>query len=362
MTHFTAGTGAAQHPESNAPVLRLNALVKSFGPVRVLDGVSLKVRPGTIHALLGGNGSGKSTTIKVLAGVYAADGGELEVGGVPVDLAGYGPEDAERAGLRFVHQDLGLFDDLSIEENFALASGYPVHAAGGIDWKRLRERVASLIAAYGIAGTPDTPIHRLRPADKTLVAIARALQDEESGRLIVVLDEPTASLGRRESTELLERVQLRAAQGQTFVIVSHRMQEVLAVSDDFTVFRDGKVAAHLIDSSPSEEELIAYMAGSQVRALEPTGSISHARSAPLLAFEGDRSRTADGREPHRAPRRDRGCRRARGLGQVDTALAGIRVLPPGAGADAARRSGLLAENGQAGDEGGNRARPRGPIT
>lgn len=286
MTHLTAGTGAAQHPESNAPALRLNALVKSFGPVRVLGGVSLEVRPGTIHALLGGNGSGKSTTIKVLAGVYAADGGELEVGGVPVDLAGYGPEDAERAGLRFVHQDLGLFDDLSIEENFALASGYPVHAAGGIDWKRLRERVASLIAAYGIAGTPDTPIHRLRPADKTLVAIARALQDEESGRLIVVLDEPTASLGRRESTELLERVRLRAAQGQTFVIVSHRMQEVLAVSDDFTVFRDGKVAAHLIDSSPSEGELIAYMAGSQVRALEPTGSISHARSSPLLAFEG----------------------------------------------------------------------------
>jgi len=281
LTAPTAEPGSA----ADGPLLELRGLVKRFGQVLVLDGVSLIVRPGTVHALLGGNGSGKSTTIKILAGVYQADAGELRVRGEPVDLIGLGPEAADRLNLRFVHQDLGLFDDLSIAENFALASGYPTRS-GGVDWRRLNARVDSLIAAYGINGTPRSTIQSLRPADRTLVAIARALQDDESGRSIVVLDEPTASLGRRESAQLLETVRRRAAQGQTFIIVSHRLQEVLAVADDFTVYRDGQVAAALVGESPTEDQLVSLMAGRAVTALAPTGSTAHSHSEPLLALEG----------------------------------------------------------------------------
>lgn len=268
------------------PALVVTGLSKSFGDVAVLEDITLRVRPGTVHALLGGNGSGKSTTIKILAGVHSADSGHLEVQGVGFDLSAYGPADAERAGLRFVHQDLGLFDDLSVQENFALSSGYPVTPARRVDWKRLRTRVQALLRLYGISASPDTPINRLRPSDRTLVAIARALQDDETGRLVVVLDEPTASLGREESSELLARIKTRANQGQTFIIVSHRLQEVLAVSDDYTVLRDGRVAGHLVGASPTEDELIALMAGRQVASLRPTGSIAHARSAPLLTLRG----------------------------------------------------------------------------
>ncbi|MEP9385177.1 sugar ABC transporter ATP-binding protein [Nocardioides sp. KR10-350] len=278
---------AARRPDLPGDVaLRVAALNKSFGSVHVLKDASLTVRRGTVHALLGGNGSGKSTTIKILAGVYQADAGDLEIGGRSYDLDGYAPATAEKAGLRFVHQDLGLFDQLSIEENFALDAGYPRNAAGGIDWKSLRKRVAALIEAYGIEARPRTPVNRLRPADRTLVAIARALQDDESGECVVVLDEPTASLGKKESEELLGHVRRRADLGQTFVIVSHRMQEVLSVAQDFTVFRDGAVVGELVDAHPTEDEIVAIMAGRTVAALRPTGSTSHATAEPVLELRG----------------------------------------------------------------------------
>ncbi|MFJ9391784.1 sugar ABC transporter ATP-binding protein [Nocardioides sp. NPDC101246] len=268
--------------------LRLAGLCKSFAAVRVLDDAALTVRRGTVHALLGGNGSGKSTTIKILAGVYTADAGELEIHGERHDLSSYVPATAEDAGLRFVHQDLGLFDELSVEENFALDASYPRNRMGGIDWQALRRRVARLIDSYGIRGTPRTPVNRLTPTDRTLVAIARALQDDEDGRRIVVLDEPTASLGRKESEELLGHVRRRADLGQTFVIVSHRLQEVLSVADDLTVLRDGRVAAQLVDAAPTEDEIVAAMAGRTVAALEPTGSIERVTAEPVLRLDGVR--------------------------------------------------------------------------
>ncbi|MGC4108954.1 MAG: sugar ABC transporter ATP-binding protein [Nocardioides sp.] len=289
MAPTTADTSAAgtNVPAAGRPdlALRVSGLNKSFGAVQVLTDAELNVRPGTVHALLGGNGSGKSTTIKILAGVYQADSGDLEVRGERYDLDGYTPATAERAGLRFVHQDLGLFDDLTVEENFALDAGYPRTRTGSVDWRALHRSVGPLMKAYGIEGTPRTPVNQLRPADRTMVAIARALQDDEGGNLVVVLDEPTASLGKKESEELLAHVRRRADLGQTFIIVSHRMQEVLSVAQDFTVFRDGRVVGQLVDAHPTEDEIVAIMAGRTVAALRPTGASSHATAEPVLQFE-----------------------------------------------------------------------------
>ncbi len=311
MTHDGTNAGAAEvtsaalGASTSEIALEVRHLDKDFAGTRALNDASLVVRRGTVHALLGGNGSGKSTTIKILAGVYQADAGDLRIFGEPYNLRDFTPATAQQAGLRFVHQDLGLFLDLSIEENFALDSGYP-RRGPGIDWRGLRRKVSSLLAEYELDVAPTTPVRALRPSDQTMVAIARALQGQsvdESGnrsdqtrsrsdglddryRQILVLDEPTARLAAHESELLLERVRRRADAGQTVLIVSHRLREVLAVSDDFTIYRDGRVAGEIVGGSPTEEELVEIMAGKAVRALRPTGSAAHADRTPVLTVEG----------------------------------------------------------------------------
>ncbi|GAA3755664.1 sugar ABC transporter ATP-binding protein [Microbacterium kribbense] len=292
MTDATTNPGAAGSipaaPGTSTSDLAVEVrhLDKDFAGTRALNDASLLVRGGTVHALLGGNGSGKSTTIKILAGVYRADAGDLTIFGQTHDLGEYTPATAQQAGLRFVHQDLGLFLDLSVEENFALDSGYPTRR-GGIDWRALRRKVTRLLAEYELDVDPRAAIRTLRPSDQTMVAIARALQDQDSEQqLILVLDEPTARLAAHESELLLQRVRRRADAGQTVLIVSHRLREVLGVSDDFTIYRDGRLAGALVDASPTEEELVEIMAGKAVRALHPTGDRAHADGTPVFTARG----------------------------------------------------------------------------
>lgn len=273
-------TSAQTAPEY---VLHLHDVEKQFGGTRALRRASLAVRPGTVHALLGGNGSGKSTSIKILAGVYEADSGELEIGGERHDLRRWSAQVAHDAGLRFVHQDLGLFEELSIAENFGLDTGYPRTRFGRIDWRALHAEVADVLLEYDLDIAPHRSIAELRPSDRTMVAIARALRGSTDGeRRILILDEPTASLAAAESALLLDKVRRLADRGQTVVMVSHRLQEVLDVAHDFTVFRDGKVVGTLTDAHPTEDELISMMAGGLAVALAPTGERSHTRGAPVL--------------------------------------------------------------------------------
>ena len=270
--------------EQSAPeyVLHLRDVDKQFGGTRALRGASLAVRPGTVHALLGGNGSGKSTSIKILAGVHAADGGELELNGERHDLRRWSAQDAHDAGLRFVHQDLGLFEELSIAENFGLDTGFPTTAFGRVQWKKLHDEVGQVLAEYDLEISPHRTIAELRPSDRTMVAIARALRGSDGEKRILILDEPTASLAAAESALLLEQVRRLADRGQTVVMVSHRLQEVLEVAHDFTVFRDGKVVSTLTDAHPTEDELISLMAGGLAIALTPTGERSHVQGEAVL--------------------------------------------------------------------------------
>ena len=241
--------------------LAATGVAKQFGGTPALADAGIRVRQGTVHALLGGNGSGKSTLIKCLAGVYTADAGTVSIHGVEIAAAAITSRRAQAAGLRFVHQDLGLFDGLTVAENFALDAGFPTGAIGRIRWRALRARVAGLLDRYGIAASPDTPVGALRPATKTLVAITRALQDQRGSEFVLLLDEPTASLPDAESRALMEALRARADAGQTILLVSHRLPEVLGVADDFTVFRDGRVVASLEAAHPTEDELVALMTG-----------------------------------------------------------------------------------------------------
>lgn len=237
---------------------------KHFAGTPALVGAHLRVRPGTVHALLGGNGSGKSTLIKVLAGVHSGDAGVIRVLGTHWAAPDGTARVARAAGLRFVHQDLGLFDSMTIAENVAFDTGFPTRVGGSVQWGPLRRRVAALLDRYEIDASPRTTVGELRPSQRTMVAVARALQDQEGSEFVLCLDEPTASLPNHESRLLLQGLRRRAEGGQTIVFVTHHLGEVLDVADDVTVLRDGKVAAAIVDRTPTEDELVELIAGRSV--------------------------------------------------------------------------------------------------
>jgi ribose transport system ATP-binding protein len=236
-------------PAQTPARLRVENLSKTFPGTKALSNVSLEVGHGEIRALVGGNGSGKSTLIKILAGVQTADpGGRITVSGNSISADDITPEWSFAADLAFVHQDLGLFDHLSVAENVFVGLPYP-RRGGRIDWRRLNREAASILERLGVKMSPHASLAGLRASDRTLVAIARAVRGREGvheGAL--VLDEPTARLAAPDAGRLLDALRRFAADGQTILYVSHRLDEILAMTHSITVLRDGAVVA---DRSPA---------------------------------------------------------------------------------------------------------------
>ncbi|MFD5731671.1 sugar ABC transporter ATP-binding protein [Streptomyces sioyaensis] len=213
------------------PLVRVRGLSKRFGGTLALDGVDLDIRPGRILALLGPNGAGKSTLIKVLAGVHHADEGEVTVAGHPL-----GTEAAARA-MSFIHQDLGLVEWMTVAENIALGAGYPRHA-GLLSWRRTRRQATAALDIVAAHLDPGTPLTDLPRAERSLVAIARALSTRAA---LIVLDEPTASLPAADCARLFDVLHTLRDQGHALVYVTHRIDEVYKVADAFAVLRDGRL-------------------------------------------------------------------------------------------------------------------------
>ena len=267
-------------PALTAPVLRVSELSKAYNGVLALDGVDLEVRPGEVHALLGGNGSGKSTLIKVLAGVVDAEpGATLQLGASSQDLHGWTSEKAYAAGLRFVHQQPAVFSDLSIAENIAFGTTFPKHRGGKINWKSLNARTADLLELFGVDATPTTMLGALRAADRTRIAIIRAVQDRDDATSgVLVLDEPTAALPAEEVEHLLDGLRRYARAGQTILYVSHRLDEVLSVADRVTVLRDGRKVATVDAAGLTENDLVELIVGRPLDRMFPD---------PIDAPDGD---------------------------------------------------------------------------
>jgi len=223
--------------EGAAPVLSVRGLSKTFVSTRALNGVDLDLRAGEIHALVGQNGCGKSTLIKVLAGFHQPDPGvEIRLGGEQIELSS--TADAHRAGLRFVHQDLGLVGTLSTVENLMLGRRLSTARAGRIRWDAERRDAERRMRDLGYGFDVERPVASLGAAERTGVAIARALWDWEAARVLVV-DEPTASLPREEVAVLFAALQRVRAAGLGVIYVSHRLDEIFAIGDRVTVLRDG---------------------------------------------------------------------------------------------------------------------------
>ena len=263
--------------------LTVRGLSKTYAGNLALDSLFLQVRPGEIHALLGGNGSGKSTAVKILAGVETGDpGGEIVVADNPVGVSDWTPARAHAAGLRFVHQQPAVFPDLTVAENLALGAEFPKGIGGRVDWSALNARTQELLDRYQIRATPKTPLVALRAADRARVAIVRALQDrDEADSGVLVLDEPTAALPDAEVALLLESLRGYAAAGQTILYISHRLDEVLSVADRVTVLRDGRKVDTVETKGLTEAHLIEMIVGRPLDRVFPPPAAEVANDAAL---------------------------------------------------------------------------------
>jgi ribose transport system ATP-binding protein len=265
--------------------LRVNEVSKTFGRTTALDGVSFELARGTVHALLGGNGSGKSTLSKILAGVQPADSGTLEIGGEMIDLRHITAAKSYAAGLRFVHQQSSTFSELPVAENLALGRGFETTRTGRISWRRQRRRAAEVLERLQIDVDPGAQVGTLSPANQKMVAIARALQDQEGATGgVLVLDEPTAALPDADVAILLEALRRYSAAGQTIIYVTHRLEEVFAVADSVTLLRDAKLVGSVSPRDLTHDDLVELIMGRSVEQVQRMRGQEFGRE--ILAVEG----------------------------------------------------------------------------
>ncbi|KDN77399.1 sugar ABC transporter ATPase [Streptomyces olindensis] len=269
----------AASPFGPEPLVRVRGLGKRFGGTVALAGVDLDVHAGSVLALLGPNGAGKSTLIKILAGVHQADAGQITVAGHPL-----GSHTATRS-MSFIHQDLGLVDWMTVAENIALTTGY-ARRAGLISWRRTRERCVGALRIVAGHLDPDTPVSALAPADRSLVAIARALAARAR---VIVLDEPTARLPAADSARLFRVLHDLRDRGHAILYVTHRLDEVYQVADTFAVLRDGRLVSHGRLAGHSPARLVHDIVGEEEEpaAHRPAGAPAHAPA--VLTLDGVRT-------------------------------------------------------------------------
>lgn len=236
------GTHTSPARTSSAPAARLavRSLSKTFGSTRVLTDVEFDVVPGEIHALVGQNGSGKSTIAKILSGLYAPDAGSVvSVDGRPFALP-VRPAEARRRGMAVVHQSLGLLPAFSVLENMRmgrLAARGPLRR---IDWARERAAAAAVFERIGRSVPLDVPVASLHEEDRATVAIARALQDAEPGSGLIIFDESTRALSRRALEHFFALLHEIVATDTAVLMITHRLEEVLDAADRVTILRDGR--------------------------------------------------------------------------------------------------------------------------
>ncbi|MGH7725445.1 MAG: ABC transporter ATP-binding protein [Candidatus Eiseniibacteriota bacterium] len=259
------------------PAVELEGITKSFGRLRANDGVSLTVLPGTIHALVGENGAGKTTLMKTLFGLYHPDAGVIRLNGEAVRF--HSPADALARGLGMVHQHFMLVRPLTVAENITLA--HEITTGPLLDPRRAVTVVRELSQRYGLRVDPEARIENLSVGEEQRVEILKALYH---GAKILILDEPTAVLTPQETEELFGVLRSLRSQGTTVVLITHKLREVMAISDDVTVMRGGRTVGTRKTAATSIPELAELMVGRPV--LLEVEKAEAKPGAPVLEIDG----------------------------------------------------------------------------
>ena len=245
---------------TGAALLALRGIRKVYPGVVALDEVDFELRAGEVHGLVGENGAGKSTLLKIIGAVERPDAGTIEFDGRTIQLTS--PHAAQAAGIRVIHQEFNLFPALSVAENIAL--DHLPNRRGWVDRRAIRAQAGAALARLGVVLPLETRVDRLGVADQQLTEIARALSAQAR---VLVMDEPTAALTEHEIEALFRIVRGLRREGVGVIFVSHRMEEVLALSDRVTVMRDGRVVGET--AQPTRDQIIRLMVGRDVSELYP---------------------------------------------------------------------------------------------
>ena len=258
----TAGGGGA----ATLPRLHVHGVSKTFGRQCVLQDFKIEIAPGELHALVGQNGSGKSTFAKILTGVYTADsGGSILVDGTELGTRVAVPAMRE-VGLSVVHQSLGLIDDATVVENVRAGRHRAARFSRRINWDHERAEVAAVLERLGASLDLDTRVDRLSAEDRATVAIARAFQDHTPGRGLIIFDESTRALTSDALRRFYEMVGAVRRAGTAALLICHRLEEVIDVSDRVTVLKDGRVTGEGLETKTlSEGNLVKLMLGRDLR-------------------------------------------------------------------------------------------------
>jgi rhamnose transport system ATP-binding protein len=245
-----------------SPVLTLAHVRKSFGGAHALRDANLALYPGQVTALVGENGAGKSTLVKILCGLHQPDAGEIRLDGHQVRV--HNAEHARQLGINVVHQECIVFDNLSVAENIFVSSRPTQRRM--VAWNEMRQRAAEILRQLDAPFEPDMPAAHLSVAQKHIVQIARALTSDAR---VLILDEPTAALSHREVDDLFRIARRLKESGCALLFISHKFEELFALADRYTVFRDGTSVGEGLMTQTDSEQLIRMMVGRSVDQLFP---------------------------------------------------------------------------------------------
>jgi len=276
-----------QRPKTKNPMLELRNITKRFGDVLANNHVSFKVEPGTIHAIVGENGAGKSTAMRIAYGFYTADSGEILINNQAREIRT--PHDAIALGVGMVHQHFMLVEPMTVAENIVL--GAEPGSATSLDLRKAADEIRQLSDEFKLAVDPNTTIETLSVGQQQRIELLKALYRHAQ---LLILDEPTAVLTPQEVEEFFAILRRMREQGKTIVIITHKLSEVLAISDNVTVMRDGRVVGDLKTRETNAAELARLMVGREVLLrvdkpdARPGASVCSVEGLSILGRDGTR--------------------------------------------------------------------------
>lgn len=245
-------------------ILELRGITKTFPGVKALDNVQFQLRPGEIHALMGENGAGKSTFIKVITGVHDPDEGEIVVDGKRVEFRN--PKDAAKLGIAAIYQHVTCYPDLSVTENIFMGHEKVQKGTRKLRWKEMHTEANRLLKELGANFDAKVEMGTLSVAQQQIVEIAKALSTDAK---IIIMDEPTAALTRNESEELYKITEKLRDEGKGIIFISHRFEDMYRLASKVTVFRDSQYIGTWGVSDITNDELIIAMVGREIKQLFP---------------------------------------------------------------------------------------------